>query len=113
MDKYKIPYSITIGGQDININFVPALGTGTLGSCSLAAGEIKIASTFGEYGQSPSSIFNTFWHESIHAILDTMGETELSQNERFVCSFTGFLCDILRSAKYYQEDQTINETQTT
>lgn len=108
----KIPTSFSLGGQDININFVPALGTGSLGVCTLASGEIKIATTFGEYEQSESSIFNTFWHESIHAILDTMGETELSQNEKFVCSFTGFLCDILRSAKYYQEDQTINETQT-
>lgn len=111
MNKTKIPTSFSLGGQDININFVPALGTGSLGVCSLAAGEIKIATTFGEYEQSESSIFNTFWHETVHAILDTMGELELTQNEKFVSCFAGFLCNVLQSAKY-KEDQTTDETKT-
>lgn len=102
----KIPTSFSIGGQDININFVPALGTGSLGVCTLASGEIKIATTFGEYEQSESSIFNTFWHETVHAILDTMGETELTSNEKFVSCFAGFLCEALRSMVFDTHDET-------
>lgn len=102
----KIPTSFTIGGHDININFVPALGTGCLGVCTLASGEIKIATTFGEYEQSESSIFNTFWHETVHAILDIMGETELTANEKFVSCFAGFLCEALRSMEFKEHDET-------
>lgn len=102
----KIPTSFTIGGHDININFVPALGTGCLGVCTLASGEIKIATTFGEYEQSESSIFNTFWHETVHAILDIMGETELTENEKFVSCFAGFLCEALRSMEFKEHDET-------
>lgn len=44
----------------------------------------------------------TFWHEIVHGILDNMGETELSNNEKFVCTFSSMLNEIMQSA-YKQE----------
>lgn len=92
----KIPKKISIGGQEIEIKFFPNL-EGTLGKCCLANGLIRIAETFDGLAQSPTSIENTYWHEVIHAILDTMGETELSGNEKFVCTFAGFLTECIHS----------------
>ena len=43
---------------------------------------------------------NTFFHELTHAILDTMGEVELSGNEKFVCCFSSFLTEAINSFKY-------------
>ncbi len=50
--------------------------------------------------QSEGSKINTFYHELTHSILDTMGEEELSKNERFVCSFAGFLADAMENARF-------------
>lgn len=92
----KIPKKIKIGGQDLDVKFLPDLDGG-LGRCCLGNGLIKIAEKFDGLEQTPSSQYNTFWHEVVHAILDTMGEKELSANEKFVCSFSGFLTECIRS----------------
>lgn len=68
-----------------------------LGRCSIANGYIKIAETFDGLEQSESSKENTYWHEVVHAILDTMGYGELSNDEKFVCCFAGFLTECYRS----------------
>lgn len=90
----KIPQKIRIGGQILEVKILPNLD-GDLGKCCLANGVIKIAQTFDGLEQSESSKLNTFWHEVVHAILDTMGENELSRNEKFVCSFASFLTDCI------------------
>lgn len=41
-------------------------------------------------------IKNTFVHEVLHAILDTMGETELNNNEKFVCGCAGYLTEAIQ-----------------
>lgn len=43
---------------------------------------------------------NTFFHELIHVILDNMGEKELSANEKFVCTFAGFLTESMTTEQY-------------
>lgn len=40
-----------------------------------------------------------FIHEIIHGILDTMGETELSSNEKFVNAFAGYLYQVIKQIK--------------
>ena len=34
-------------------------------------------------------------HEVVHGVLDTMGEFELSENEKFVSSFASLLVDVI------------------
>lgn len=95
-----IPSEFQVGGQDINVIEIEKCQNDSLGTCCVAEGVIEIARTFRGKTQCESVKLNTFYHELTHAILDTMGETELSANERFVNSFSGFLTEAIKSFKY-------------
>lgn len=97
--KNNFPKQYTVGGQHIDIQTVDQIEDGLLGQCSLAEGWIKIANKFGSRNQSETSKKNTMYHEIVHSILDTMGERELSANEKFVCTFSGFLTEVLTTIK--------------
>ena len=72
-----------------------------LGICFLAGGYIEIANKCNKCDSIPDRMkVNTFYHELTHCILDTMGETELSENEKFVCSFSGFLTEAMANAYF-------------
>ena len=105
---YNIPTELVVGGQHIDVHIVDRLSSDLLGVCLLASGYIKIAKTTtdGEE-QSVTSMENTFFHELVHLILDTMGETELSTNEKFVSTFASFLYEAIKSFKYDKNEQEI------
>ena len=86
-----IPNTIKIGGQDISVINEERLDNDILGEICIAEGVLKIADNFKNKKQCQSSKITTFIHEIVHGILDTMGETELSGNERFVCAFSSLL----------------------
>lgn len=97
----KIPKSLTVGGQDIEVKQVDICEESDLGNIILGQGEIQIANNVSRnIPQSETSKLNTFYHELTHAILRTMGEYELNSNEKFVCTFSGFLTEAIRSFKY-------------
>ena len=91
----KIPNKIRIGGQDINVWIKDHLADEKLGTICLASGELEIAEKFYDSKQSESSKGNTFIHEVVHGVLDTMGERELSSNEKFVTTFASLLVDVI------------------
>lgn len=95
---FNIPKKYNVGGQTMNVKSVDNLD-GKLGECCLAAGYIKIARQFRGTEQSESCKKNTFVHELTHSILDTMGESDLNDNEKFVCTFSSFLLEALLSMK--------------
>lgn len=97
MSEITLPKMIQVGGQDIEVKSVETIEGGVLGECMTSSGYIKIANNGKGYVQSETSKLNTFVHECVHAILDTMGESEMSGNERFVCSFAGYATEIIRS----------------
>ena len=100
-DNFRFPSAYYVGGQRIEVSFVDHLPNDNLGTSSVCCGEIKIANKVNEgRDQSPSSKFNTFWHEVVHTILDTMQENELSENEKFVGVFSSMLCEIIRSSEF-------------
>ena len=86
-----IPNTIKIGGQDISVVNEERLDNDILGNICIAEGVLKIANNFNNRKQCQSSKITTFIHEVVHGILDTMGESELSGNERFVCAFSSLL----------------------
>ena len=86
-----IPNTIRIGGQDISVVNKERLDNDILGDICIAEGVLKIANNFNNRKQCQSSKITTFIHEIVHGILDTMGESELSGNERFVCAFSSLL----------------------
>lgn len=98
----KIPSKLNIGGQLINVEIVDRCEGDVLGLCNTAQGKILIANTFDGITQSETSKINTYWHEVVHCILDTMGEKELSENEKFVNCFGSFLTEAMTNA-YFKE----------
>lgn len=90
-----IPDKIRIGGQDINVVNEERLDDNKLGTICVAEGVLRIADNFNNLKQCESSKISTFIHEIVHGILDTMGESELSGNEKFVCTFSSLLIDTI------------------
>ena len=91
----EIPSKIRIGGQDIDVCIVERIENDKLGQICVAEGKILIADSFYTKKQSNSSKVNTFVHEVVHGILDTIGETDLSGNEKFVSTFASLMVDII------------------
>ena len=90
-----IPDKIRIGGQDIIVVNKERLDDNKLGTICVAEGLLRIADNSSNIKQCESSKFNTFIHEVVHGVLDTMGEYELSGNEKFVSAFFSFLVDTI------------------
>lgn len=86
-----IPNTIKIGGQDISVINEERLDDNKLGTICVAEGVLRIADNFSNIKQCQSSKITTFIHEVIHGVLDTMGEFELSGNEKFVSTFSSLL----------------------
>ena len=91
----KILSKIRIGGQDVEIRIVDHIEDEKLGQICMAEGKLLIADNFSTRKQSESSKANTFIHEVVHGILDTMGENELSGNEKYVSTFSSFMVDVI------------------
>lgn len=62
--------------------------------------EIILSTTIGMEPLSEDRIVDTYYHERTHAILDMMGEDELSANEKFVDVFSKLLRQSDESAIY-------------
>ena len=90
-----IPSKIRIGGQDISVVNKGRLDNNNLGNICVAEGILQIADNFDNKKQSEGSKINTFIHEVVHGVLDTMGESKLSKNEKFVCTFSSLLVDTI------------------
>lgn len=88
-----IPNKIRIGGQDISVVNKERLDGDILGDICIAEGTLRIADNFKNSKQCQSSKITTFIHEVVHGILDTMGEFDLSGNEKFVSTFSSLLVD--------------------
>ena len=106
-----IPNKIRIGGQDISLINKERLDDDILGRICLAEGVLHIADNFSNRKQSESSKVNTFIHEVVHGVLDTMGEFELSKNEKFVCTFSSFLVDTIEEIVKANNEHTIMRLQ--
>ena len=95
-----IPKSLHVGGQELEVRLVERCKDNELGTCCVAQGFIEIARKYNrEAIVVPSVQFNSFLHELTHAILDTMGENELSANEKFVNTFSSFLAEAIKCSK--------------
>lgn len=96
-----IPTKLNVGGQEVEVRMVERGDGNCLGHSRVAQGCIEIADKYDRDSKvSDSSKLNTFYHELTHAILYTMGEIELNNNEKFVCTFSSFLTEALTTAQY-------------
>ena len=101
MEYREIPECISVGGVLHEIKLVERCEDNNLGNCCVAEGRIEIADRWDrDRQQCQDSKRQTFYHELTHCILDTMGENDLSKNEKFVNTFSSFLNEALRNARY-------------
>lgn len=104
--KKVIPSKISIGGQDIVVEFVDRLdGVCQLGECSTTGNYIKIAESTENMPQSKQSKRRSFWHEVTHLILDAMGEYKLNSNEKFICCFSSLLTEMTKNCVFLEDDK--------
>lgn len=66
---------------------------------------ITLSTTEGTNELSEDRMLDTFYHEKVHAILDEMHESELSQNEKFVDILGKLLRQADETAEYENEDR--------
>lgn len=107
MENKFIPYpkQFRCGGQRIEVRDVERCENNNVGEAHACGGFIEIAHKFNKDDvQSPDSKLNTFYHEMVHVILTNMGENELNDNEKFVCSFAGFLTEAMADAKFIDKE---------
>lgn len=100
--QHHIPKTVQIGGQTVNIIHVDKTIDDGFADCSLSTGEIHIADIVDkQYAQSTDSKINSYYHELIHLILNNMGYGgTLSNDEHFVCAFSGFLTEAMVTAEF-------------
>lgn len=102
----KIPNRYQVGGQEMEVRRVERCDDNCMGQCHVSAGWIEIADIINKNDkQSEGSKHNTFYHELVHSILRTMGETELNDNEKFICCFAGFLTEAMKDAYFKIEEE--------
>lgn len=96
-----IPKSFQILGHTVKVEHKDYVDFGANeGSCEHLKLKIEIAKKDTK-GNVPETVQeHTYFHEITHMILDSMGEGELSQNEKFVDTFSGLLHQVITTSKY-------------
>lgn len=95
--KFKIPNQIDLAGQTFDVVMDANLRrlSGCCGQTHFDEGFIVI-----DPGLRGDTKAVTYFHELVHAILSTMGNTELNKDEAFVDTFGNLLWQAFKTAKY-------------
>jgi hypothetical protein len=99
----KIPKSFELGSHIIKVIVDSKLmiAKDRWGEAGLIKNNIIISTIHSDQTKITNSmILHTFYHEKIHHILNTMGEKDLCNNEKFVDIFANLLLQSDLSAKY-------------
>lgn len=103
--KFKIPTKFQVGSSNYKVVIKPVINSfksdgDIFGYQDPIKEEIALALTHTSRIVPEKEIYKTFYHELVHAILDEMGERELSDNERFVDGFSRLLVQYGLSKKF-------------
>jgi hypothetical protein len=99
-----IPKQFSIMGHKILVRFDPDFkaSTGNVAEVDLQTNMITLQSSLPRLFIHRSILEQNFLHELTHLILENMGESELSDNEKFVDMFAGLLYQCLETQKGVQ-----------
>lgn len=93
-----IPKKFSVGALDYKVEIVENLRYGEeFGHWDGTTCTIRIAKTAGGEPLSDRRKEQTFFHELIHAVLDSIGEDELNENEQFIDAFSNALSHAFNS----------------
>jgi len=98
----KIPKSFQLYATKIDIVYDNKLMNekSQYGESRYSESKIVMSDTHNLDPLSKDKMLDTFYHEKVHMLLDTMGEHELSNNEKFVDTFGKLLRQSDVTAKY-------------
>lgn len=102
MDELKLPKSFKLFGTTIDIIFdnTRMNDLGYYGLFESGKHKITLSTIDGLNDLGKDRIINTFYHESVHAILDSMNEIELNKNEKFVDVFAKLIRQMNETKEY-------------
>lgn len=91
-----IPKKFTLLNRTYTVGHMPAeLIEKRLGDCTRTLGKVRLAPTV----QNRESLEHTFFHELVHAMLDSTTKPKLTDNEAFVDSLSGVLHQYMQTKK--------------
>jgi len=98
----KIPKKFKLFGATINVVFDSKRMNDleSYGYAEYGKSLITLAEPNGFEELSEDKIIDTFYHEKVHIILDSMGEHKMSKNERFVDLFSKLLRQSDETSEY-------------
>lgn len=97
---FKIPKEFTLGGVEHVVEIQQTVGyEQDYGLYDPTRKVIQIAQTSRGRGVPQSSQQQTFLHELVHAILNTMRKDDLYDDEAFVNTFASFLNEAINTMK--------------
>lgn len=98
--EFKIPTKFTLGGVEHVVEIQQAVKYGQdFGQYDPVRKAIQIAQTCGSRDVPQSFQRQTFLHELVHAILNTMRKDDLYDDESFVNTFASFLNEAINTMK--------------
>lgn len=101
MSLERIPKTFNCGGQKWHVNRVDRLDDNCLGVCRSGECVIEIADKFNANdNQSEDCRVNSYYHELVHSVLTNIGQDELNNDHKFVCSFAALLTEAMRDARF-------------
>lgn len=89
----EIPKRIRVGRHLYSVDVVEAMLDKCYGKVYYNTKSIRV------HKRKPACMADTFWHETVHAILYEMGHP-LYRNERFVTDFSDKLSKAIKSAEF-------------
>ena len=96
--KFEIPATFTLGGVEHVVEIQHTVRDGQdFGQYDPVRKVIQIAYTCGNRGVPQSFQQQTFLHEFVHAILNTMRKDDLYDEESFVNTFASFLNEAINT----------------
>lgn len=95
----QIPKKVKVGKSWYSVVQRKTLPRNCLGEVDHCAKTIQIAAHANEQRLSKAEVYDTFWHELTHAILNDMNH-DLVTNERFVTQFATRLSNAVNSARF-------------
>jgi hypothetical protein len=99
-----IPKSFKIFGHTVKVKRVKSLkdedGKVTLGESDIYKNEIRLLDNDTKFELTQSQKEQTFYHELVHMILDSVGREDLSEDESLVDLISGALHQFIKTSKY-------------
>lgn len=103
----KIPKSFKLFGTTIKVEWdnMRLNDKGKYGESAYSLAKISLADTIGLEPLSEDVILDTFYHEKVHMILNSMNKDDLSSDEEFVDVFAKLLRQSDSTAVYENNDE--------